>query len=78
MQRSDDILENLLARQISLFELQNEYYKCALRHFRGNRTHAARLLGVGVSTIKARIRRFEWESYGQEVGESPDGHEASR
>lgn len=46
----------------TLFEVQKDHILRALEHTNGNRTHAAKLLGIGLRTLQRKLKQF-----------SPDG-----
>jgi DNA-binding NtrC family response regulator len=50
--------ENLPPPGLSLEELERRYIEATLRAEGGNRTRAARLLGIGVRTLQRKIQRY--------------------
>ena len=49
----------------TMADIERQALLDALQRTGGNRTHAARLLGISLSTLKRRLREY---------GQDPDGH----
>lgn len=53
--------EDLPPPGLTLEELERRYIEATLRSEQGNRTRAARILGIGVRTLQRKIQRYEIE-----------------
>ena len=53
--------KSTIAPGTTIAELERELIRATLEHAGGNRTHSARLLGIGVRTLQRKIRLFGLE-----------------
>jgi two-component system response regulator PilR (NtrC family)/two-component system response regulator HydG len=64
---STDLVRNALARQMKLSELEDLYIDRVLEHTRGNKVHAARILGINRRTLYRRGDRSACEPEERDV-----------
>jgi transcriptional regulator with PAS, ATPase and Fis domain len=51
--------------QKTLAKMEKEYILTVLQNMQGNRTHTAKVLGIGIRTLQRKLKKWEEGAYGR-------------